>query len=173
MMKRNNIRALTYGAAIAAIYAVLCIATLQLSYGPLQFRLSEALCVLPLLTPAAIPGLFVGCILANLFSSLGPIDLVVGSLATLLAALGTRQCRHIRSPWARRLIAPLFPVLMNGVFIGLELTYVYTGQVFGAAFFTYFIQIVISEALVCYAVGVPLLIVLERIQARKTAKERE
>lgn len=168
-MKRNNIRLLTYGAAIAAIYAVLCIATLQLSYGPLQFRLSEALCVLPLLTPAAVPGLFVGCIVANLFSSLGPIDLVVGSFATLLAAFGTLQCRRIRSPWARRLIAPLFPVLINGVLIGLELTYVYTGQVFGAAFFTYFIQIIVSEALVCYAVGIPLLLVLERIRNRKSA----
>lgn len=80
-------------AVIAALYATLTIALSPISYGPLQFRVAEALTVLPLLFAEVVPGLTIGCFIANMAS--GPIDMVVGTLATLVAALMTRAFRKI------------------------------------------------------------------------------
>jgi uncharacterized membrane protein len=82
-------------AAIAALYAVVTAFLPALSYGPLQFRFSEALTILPLFFAEAVPGLAVGCLLANVFSMYGPIDMAFGTLATLAAALITWQSRKI------------------------------------------------------------------------------
>ena len=103
---------LAQGAMIAAIYTVLTLlaATMNLAYGPVQFRFSEALTILPLFTPAAIPGLTIGCLLSNLFSGYGAADMIFGTLATLLAAIATHMLRNVRIkhiPW----LAPLPPVV--------------------------------------------------------------
>ena len=82
-------RSLCLSAIIAALYAALTMALPVLSYGAWQCRLSEALTLLPLVLPQAVPGLFVGCVVANLLSPVGVWDVVFGSLATLLAAVGT------------------------------------------------------------------------------------
>ena len=79
--ERKALRRLVRGALIAAIYAVLCAALAPISYGEVQFRISEALTILPLLMPEAIPGLFVGCLIANLIGGAGILDIVFGSLA--------------------------------------------------------------------------------------------
>lgn len=86
MKTENKVRFLALSAVIAALYAVLtyAAAAVNLAYGPFQFRFSEALTVLPAFTPAAIPGLAVGCLLSNLASPLGIVDWVFGTLATLL-----------------------------------------------------------------------------------------
>ena len=91
MNTSKKVRFLALGAVIAALYAVLTYvaAAVNLAYGPVQFRFSEALTVLPVFTPAAIPGLTLGCVIANLGSPLGVVDWVFGPLATLLAALAT------------------------------------------------------------------------------------
>ena len=77
---------LTHAAIIAAVYVVLTIIFAPISYGQVQVRISEALTVLPYFTPAAIPGLFIGCIIANIYGGAGIIDIIFGSLATLFAA---------------------------------------------------------------------------------------
>ena len=93
MRTTKNVRFLTQAAMIAALYAVLtyAAAAVNLAYGAVQFRFSETLTVLPVFTPAAIPGLAVGCFLANLGSPLGLVDWIFGTGATLLAAVGVKS----------------------------------------------------------------------------------
>jgi uncharacterized membrane protein len=94
-MKNKKIRFTVHAAAIAALYVALTLlsALFGLSSGAIQLRVSEALTVLPAFTPAAIPGLFFGCVIANLLTSATPIDILVGSLATLVGAFGTYLLR--------------------------------------------------------------------------------
>ncbi|MBR3765296.1 MAG: QueT transporter family protein [Clostridia bacterium] len=108
-------RSLCLSALIAALYAALTLLLAPISYGSLQCRISEAMTVLPILLPQAIPGLFVGCLIANLYTGL-ITDILFGSLATLLAALGTYLLRK------RPLLAALCPVAANGVIVGLVLS---------------------------------------------------
>jgi uncharacterized membrane protein len=107
---------LVLAALIAAIYTVLTVFLQPVGYGPIQFRLAEAITVLPAIIPSSIPGLFVGCILANIFGGFGIIDIVFGSLATLLAALSTYFLRK------NKLLYPLPPVIFNALIVG---SYVY------------------------------------------------
>ena len=107
-MRKFTTRDLTLAAVVAALYTALSYFgnIFGLTYGPIQCRFSEALCVLPFLFPATVPGLFVGCLLTNLMSTVGPLDLVLGSLATLLwydrlRALG------LRVKWGRFMLAGL------------------------------------------------------------------
>ena len=96
-MKNKNTQKLTLAAMVAAAYAVLSLlgAVFGITYGPIQVRFSEALCLLPFLFPETAWGLGVGCLIANLFSPYGVLDIVVGSLATLIAALITSRCRNV------------------------------------------------------------------------------
>lgn len=156
---RFSARYLARAAIVAAIYVVLTYLAgiWNLAYGPVQFRFSEALTVLPFLMPEAIPGLFVGCVVSNLLSPYGLLDLIVGSAATLLAALWTAKCR-------RRGIAPLPPVVCNAVLVGAMIAWYEAG--FGPGFVAAFaynaLTVGAGEAVVCYALGLPLLGVLER-----------
>ena len=86
-MKNKGTQFLTEAAVIGAIYVVLTLLFAPLSYGEIQIRFSEALTILPFFTPAAIPGLFVGCIIANLFGGAIPVDIIFGSIATLIGAV--------------------------------------------------------------------------------------
>ena len=161
---RFNTRYLVRAALIAALYTALTYLAglMNLAYGTVQFRFSEALTVLPFLVPEAVPGLFVGCIVSNLLSPYGALDLVVGSFATLFAALWTSKCR-------RRYMAPLPPVICNAVLVGAMIAWYETG--FGAGFppaFAYnALTVGAGEAAVCYALGLPLLRVLENRGAIK------
>ena len=112
-MKHKNTQTLTLAAMTAAAYAALSLlgAVFGLTFGPIQVRFSEALCLLPFLFPETAWGLGVGCLIANLFSPYGALDIVVGSLSTLIAALLTARCR---SPWT----AALPPVVCNMVLVG-------------------------------------------------------
>ena len=108
-------RSLCVSAVIAALYAALTLLLAPISYGSIQLRLSEAMTLLPMLLPQAIPGLFVGCLIANLYTGM-LTDIVFGSLATLLAAVGTYLLRK------KPLLAAACPVLSNGVIVGLVLS---------------------------------------------------
>ncbi len=109
-------RSLCVSAVIAALYAALTLLLAPISYGNLQCRVSEAFTLLPMLLPQAIPGLFVGCVIANLFSPMVTIwDIIFGSLATLIAAMGTYALRK------KPVLAALCPVAANGVIVGLVL----------------------------------------------------
>ena len=110
-------------ALVAAVYVALCLVLAPISYGPVQIRVSEALTLLPVLCPEAVVGVTLGCFVANLFTGV-PLDMVVGTLATLLAALCTRRLRQVR--WrGLAAAASLPPVLFNAVFVGAELTLLY------------------------------------------------
>lgn len=108
-------------ALIAAVYVALCFVLAPISFGPVQLRVAEALTLLPVLCPEAVLGVTLGCFLANLLFA-QPLDVLVGTLATLLAALYTRRLRHVR--WrGLPLAASLPPVVINAVFVGAELSY--------------------------------------------------
>ena len=121
-MRKFTTKDLTLAAMVAALYAVMSYFgnVFGLTYGPIQLRFSEALCVLPFLFPATAPGLFVGCLAANLLSPYGPLDIVVGSLATLIAAVWTSRVK-------RRWLAPLPPVVCNTVLVGFTIAFAQTG----------------------------------------------
>ncbi|MGL4483633.1 MAG: QueT transporter family protein, partial [Anaerovoracaceae bacterium] len=99
----NKTKFLLQAAIIAAIYAALTIALAPISYGPMQVRIAEALTVLPAITPAAIPGLFIGCALANILGPYGALDIILGSTASLIAAVSSYLLRS--KPW----LVPLPP----------------------------------------------------------------
>lgn len=120
-MRTKRVTFITQAAMIAAIYVVLTlfISAVNLASGAIQIRISEALTVLPAFTPAAIPGLFIGCLFSNIMSGCLPLDVIFGSLATLLGACGTYLLR--RWKWA----IPIPPILANVLIIPFVLAYVY------------------------------------------------
>ena len=120
-MKKFDVKTLTIGGAIAALYVVLTLVAnaFGLASGAIQVRLSEALTILPCFTPAAVPGLTVGCILANLVTGCAPWDVVFGSLATLIGAAGTYLLRK------KPLLAWIPPVLSNAIIVPIVLQKVY------------------------------------------------
>ncbi len=155
-MKNRGIRKIAVAAVIAACYAGATIALAPISYGFLQFRVAEALCVLPFLYPPAIWSLGVGCLISNLLSPYGLLDIAAGTLATLLAAFWTSRMH-------RKAFAPLPPIICNGIIIGAVIAISGTGgQAFAAAFTLYGIQVALGEAVVMYALGLPLLLALSR-----------
>ena len=119
-MKKNTLF-LVQAAMIAAIYVVLTyfISAFNLASGAIQFRVSEALCILPIFTPAAIPGLFVGCLLSNILTGCVPFDVVFGSLATLIGAIGTYYLRKTK------FVFTLPPVLANAIIVPIVLKHAY------------------------------------------------
>ena len=157
-MRNNLARRICNAGVIAALYAVLTLALPILSYGPIQVRFAEALTVLPFFFPEAIPGLAIGCFIANLLGSPYALDWVVGTAATLLAALWTSRV-NIR--W----LAPLPPVLCNAVIIGAEIAWFEGGT--SAAFFPAWafngLTVGLGELLACCILGTLLLIMLPRI----------
>ncbi len=154
------------GALIAAIYAALTYAVAPLSFGATQFRISEALTVLPVFTPAAIPGLSIGCIIANIGSPYGPIDIVLGSLATVLAALMTRLTRNIKFKNIP-LLSLIFPTIFNGIIIGAEIMMFTPGQAGIVGFFTSASGVALGEVVVCYTLGILLYIGLDKTNVFK------
>lgn len=151
----RSIRNLCYAALIAALYVALThLANLfGLANGAIQLRLSEALTILPLLTPAAVPGLTVGCLLANLTTGCLLWDILGGTAATLLGALGTRYLS--KSKW----IGPVWPILTNTLIVPFVLQYAY--QLPGGYFY-FVLTVGIGEILSCGVLGIGLYQVLEK-----------
>jgi len=163
---------LTQAAIIAAAYLVLTLPFAQISFLQIQFRLAEALTVLAALTPAAIPGLFLGCLLTNTIfpTGLGLIDIIFGSLATLLAAALTwmisRRMATRRKWWATALeILPA--VIVNGLVVGFYLPFLIPNTQHSiAVILTFMLSIALSEAAVVYAIGWPLLLGLRKTRIK-------
>ena len=114
-------------AVVAAAYAALTIALAPISYGAVQFRVSEALTILPFFLPGTVWGLTAGCVLANLFTG-NVFDIVFGSLATFLASLLTARFGRKGNTVRNRLLACLMPVVFNAVIVGAVITWAYEGQ---------------------------------------------
>lgn len=146
-------RKLAYAAVIAAIYAVVTLLLAPISYGQMQVRVSEALTLLPVLTPTAVPGLFIGCLIANLLGSASALDMVFGPLATLIAALLTRKLRD------KPVLAALPPVICNAVIVGAVLS----ATIEGLPFWTAALWVGAGEVVACYALGLPLLWALRKL----------
>ena len=172
----NSLTSLIQAAMIAAIYVVLTLLanTLGLANYAVQVRFSEALTVLPFFTPAAIPGLFVGCILSNILTGCLPLDVVFGSLATLFGALGTyyigkmsrvriRASGETGHPQKKfslyKFLAPLPPIISNTLIVPFILSYVYQ---FEGAIPYFMLTVGIGEVISCGILGSILLLSLEK-----------
>lgn len=158
-MKQLSIRQLTFAALTGALYVTLSYFgnIFGLTYGPIQCRFSEALTVLPFLCPAATWGLFAGCILSNILSPYGVLDLIFGSLATLAAGLLTARCKN---KW----LAPLPPVVCNGLVVGALLAYYEAGftGAFAGSFLYNGVTVAVGELIACYVLGMLLLTAVDR-----------
>ncbi len=154
-MKNKKAYFITQAAVIAALYVVLTlfINAFDLASGAIQVRISEALTILPYFTPAAVPGLFIGCLLSNFMTSAAIWDIIFGSLATLIGAIGTYLLRKWK--WC----APLPPILSNTIIIPFVLTYAY-GIPGGIPFFM--LTVGAGEVLSCGVLGMILLFALQR-----------
>ena len=154
-MRNKKVLRITQAAMIAAIYVVLTvfISAFNLASGAIQVRISEALTILPVFTPAAIPGLFLGCLISNLVTGCMPLDVVFGSLATLIGACGTYALR--KHKW----LAPLPPIVANTIIVPFVLGYVYLAE--GTIPF-FMLTVGIGEVISCYLLGSILHRVLDR-----------
>ncbi len=154
---------LARGAIIAACYAVLTLAIPVAGFGPIQLRVSEAMCVLPFIMPEAVWGLTVGCVVANLAGMfLGvtmPWDVLIGPIATLIAAVITLK---MKARW----LVPLPAVVSNAVIVGTMLTYVLLPGAEAAPLWFNILTVGAGEMLACYALGMPLLAVAEKLFGR-------
>ncbi len=157
-MNNKKLTHLAQGAMIAAIYAAATYlsAVFGIAYGNLQFRFSEALTILSVFTPAAVPGLTIGCILGNISSPFGIWDIVFGSLATLLAAISARALRNIKIK-GFPFLSLLMPVIFNALIIGAEITFLMPAQTPSLALFAVSaLEVGAGELAVCLAGGIPL-----------------
>lgn len=150
--ERRTARMLARVGMVAAVYAVVTLLFLPISYGPIQVRISEALTVLPYVTPFSVWGLGLGCMLANIFGGYGIYDIIFGSLATLGAGFLTRM---MPSPY----LAPVPPVIVNALVVGTYLS-ILTDFPLAAAV----LYVGLGETLACFGLGLPLLLFILRRQ---------
>lgn len=153
-MRNKNINFLTQAAMIAAIYVVLTYVFAPFSFGEVQVRIAEALTILPVFTPAAIPGLFVGCLIGNILSGAILPDIIFGSLATLIGAFFTYQLRD-----KNKFLAPLPPIAANTIVVPFVLRYGY-----GVALPIPFMMLTVGagEVLSCGVLGMVLYFALRK-----------
>lgn len=156
--KQNQVTLLVHAAMIAALYVVLTFIAnaLGLASSAVQIRFSEALTILPYFTPAAIPGLFAGCLLSNILTGCALPDIIFGSLATLIGAVFTRKLRKYK--W----LAPVPAVLANALIIPLVLFYAYGIRPLWFSFVT----VTVGEIISCGVLGMILLFSLQKYASR-------
>lgn len=174
-MTKKSTRYIVQGAVIAALYAVLTVGQNILLPGTasmaVQFRAAEAMTILAFFTPAAIPGLTVGCVIANISSvtaGLGFYDMIFGSIATLLAAITMRALRNVRIkniPF----LAALMPALFNGIIVGFEIDFFFVGSM-SFNFADFLFQggcVALGELAVLFVLGLPLTVLIKKRQLNK------
>lgn len=167
MNRKFSVRKMASAAVIAAVYAGLTMFLAPISYGPIQLRVSEVLCILPFFFPSSTWGLFVGCILANLLSAYGIIDVVFGSAATLFAALTTMMIGKRSHGKLSAALACLPPVFFNGIFVGAAIAFTTTDTAFWQSFLLNGLQVAGSELVVMYLLGFPLAMYLPKTEVFK------
>ena len=156
-----TVKDLAVAAVTAALYAALTLVFAPISYGAVQFRIAEALTLLPVLFPQAIPGLAVGCLVSNLIGGYGVWDVVFGTLATLIAAVMTYGLR--KNIWA----AAVPPVLVNAVVVGLLLHFVLQLPLLPTMG-----TVGLGQIVVVYVLGVPLIYTLSRVPVFRNFAEK-
>lgn len=162
-MNKKRINFIVQAGLIAAVYAALTYAAgaLGLAYGNIQFRFSEALTVLAAFTPAAIPGLAIGCFLGNLGSPYGMVDIICGTLATLIAAILSYLTRKITVK-GLPVLSAVFPVIANAVIVGLEITLLMPEGFQLTVFLICAAEVAAGELVMCCALGLPLAAALKK-----------
>lgn len=166
-MNKKKVNYVVLAGIIAAAYVVLTFVAnaLNIAYGPIQFRISEALTILPILTPAAIPGLTIGCFISNLGSPYA-IDIICGTFATFLASILTYCTRNIVIK-GLPLLSMFFPVIVNAIIVGLQITIFMPEGFQLEAFLITALQVGFGQLVVCYGLGIPLYKVVKRLKLDK------
>ena len=155
-LQNKKISKLVFSAVIAAIYTVLTLLLAPISYGQIQVRASESLTLLPFLSSYSIWGVFLGCIISNLIGGNGIIDVVFGSLATLIAAILTYYIGKSNLKF-KKYLAPLPPIIINAVVIGFILNYTLKLPLLLSI-----IWVGLGEAISCYVLGLILISIIEK-----------
>lgn len=166
-MNKKKVNFVVLAGIIAAAYVVLTFVAnaLNVAYGPIQFRISEVMTILPILTPAAIPGLTIGCFISNLGSPYA-IDIICGTFATFLASILTYYTRNLMIK-KLPLLSMFFPVIVNAIIIGLEITLFMPEGFAFKAFLISALQVGFGQLVVCYGLGIPLYKVIKRLKLDK------
>ena len=160
--RKQNIRTIVYTGVVAALYVVLTLPFAQVAYGPVQFRMAEALTILPVFGLRFIPSVSLGCLIANVLNpgSLGPVDIIFGTLATFIAGFGSRWIGKKKD-----VLGIIPPIIANGLIVGFYLPFLLVDEgssVKGSAILISMGEVALSEAVVMVLIGLPLLLVIKR-----------
>ena len=160
--RKQNIRTIVYTGVVAALYVVLTLPFAQVAYGPVQFRMAEALTILPVFGLRFIPGVSLGCLIANVLNpgSLGLVDIIFGTLATVIAGFGSRWIGKKKD-----VLGIIPPIIANGLIVGFYLPFLLVDEgssVKGSAILISMGEVALSEAVVMVLIGLPLLLVIKR-----------
>ena len=164
---RTNVRKIAFAGVVAALYATLTVSGAAIAYGPVQLRFAEVLCILPFFFPFSTVGLFIGCLIANILSPYGLLDIAAGSFATLISAYCTMSIGTInKESTPLKALACFPPVIFNALIIGAVIAWSMTSgtDAFWAAFAINGMQVGFGQLIVLYALGLPLMIYLPKIR---------
>ena len=154
-MKRFSSRQLALNGLVAGLYAVVTILTASFAYGNIQFRIADALCLLVILEPSLTVGLTLGCLIANLFSTVSALDIVIGTAGTLLGCLLLRRD-------TLPALAPIPVALSNAALVGAMLAWLYLPENLLKGFLIFGGEVLLGEIAVLYVLGVPLLLFMRK-----------
>ena len=154
-MKKLTTKQLALSGIVAGLYAAITILTASFAYGDIQFRIADAMCLLVVLEPSLTIGLTLGCLIANIFSTVSVLDIVIGTAATLLGCLLTVR---LRKTW----LLPLPTILANAILVGAMLAFVLTPEAFWSGFAVMGAEVAAGEIAVLYLLGVPLYLFLKK-----------
>ncbi len=156
MMKQKKLAGkIALSGVLAALYVAVTLATASFAYGPIQFRIAEALSVFCCFEPMAVPGVVLGCLISNFFSPVSALDIFIGTAATVIAALAMTRCKKV---W----LMPIPNVVSNGLLIGALLAVTYTPDAFWQGFWTFCGQVALGELAVMLVLGIPLFLWLKK-----------
>lgn len=170
---KKRIRLVVYSGITAALYVVLTMLVSPIAYGPIQFRISEVLTILPAFSMGYVPGVSIGCLLANLFNpagNLGPVDVIGGTLATVIAGIFSR----IIGKKYNKVLAVIPPIVSNGLIVGGYLPFLLldnSSEITAAVVGISMLEVAASEALLLVVVGIPLILIINKTPRLKSLIE--
>ena len=161
--KKYKLKNMVEISMIAALYVALTFfsATIGIAYSGIQFRVSEVLTILPILTSNAIPGLAIGCFISNLSSPFGLIDVIFGTLSTIITAVLTRKLRKIKVKDIP-ILSFMPPVLLGAISVGLIVSIFNLGKFYWPIFLPVFLNVFLSQFIICYGLGIPFFMILKK-----------
>lgn len=169
---KEKIRLIVYSGVIAALYVVLTLPMAQFAFGPIQFRLAEVLTVLSAFAAGYIPGVSLGCFIANLLNpnNLGPVDIIFGTLATVIAGIFTRIIGK-----KNKILGIIPPIISNGLIVGCYLPFLLVDEgssVTAQAVIISMAEVAASEAVLLIIIGIPFILLIEKNSRLKSLVER-